>query len=363
MYNYFSRIVLLGDDSRYLFLRSILPENLKINLSMEKLQSNYIRLIYAKNNYFEEYDDNNVIEIALNIIPVSKLIELPQDFYKLYGNDNKINKLVIFNSFPYGKLNLIETYEQALRNFNIIESEFVLYKEQRRFGITDLVSEDDSIKDALYFYSSKNIKTKVYDSSSNINEIFELKPNFINYFKISYKNRLIMTKEKLNNYESYYDFYIKDYYNSFTPLNPESNEEFNRIFSFRKIRNSNDIWLSFTKAFKKEYLKDEYGLLGQLRTFYSEAIEEISIWDKDEDLNNFDNHIFMVYDEFFKDHIVLRASDNELEYIKKINYDDNKNLEVLFKKRLSEFVNFKLKIEIYNYIQNKIKFIANEIGE
>lgn len=363
MYNYFSRIVLLGDDSRYLFLKSILPENLKIKLSMEKLQNNYIRLIYAKNNYFEEYDDINVIEIALNIIPVSKLIELPQDFYKLYGDDNKINKLVIFNSFPYGKFNLIEIYEQALRSFNIIESEFILYKEQRRFAITDLSSEDDSIKGSLDFYSSKNIKTKVYKSGSNINEIFELKPNLINSFKLSYKNRLSITKEKLSNYESDYDFYIRDYFNLFTPLNPESNDKFNKIFSFRRIRNSNDVWLSFTEAFKNEYLKDEYGLLGELRSFYSEAIEEISIWDKNTDLKNFDNHIFMIYDEFFREHIVLRSSDNELEYIKNMNYDDNKNIEVLFKKRLSEFVDFKLKIEICNYIQNKIKFISNEIGE
>lgn len=363
MYNYFSRIVLLGDDSRYIFLKSILPEDLKIKLTMEKLQSNYIKLMYANNNYFEEYDDINVIEIALNIMPVSKLIELPQDFYKLYGNDNKINKLVIFNSFPYGKINLIETYEDALRNFNIIESEFVLYREQRRFGITDLSSEDDSIKGAIELYSSKNIKTKVYDSGSNINEIFELKPNLIDSFKISYKNRLMMTKEKLNNYESDYNFYIKDYFNLFTPLNPDKNEEFNRIFSFRRVRNSNDIWISFTEAFKNEYLKDEYGLLGELRSFYNTYIDEISIWYRESDLNNFDNHIFRVYDDFFNEHIVLKGSDNELEYIKKMNYDENKNLEVLFKKRLSEFVDFKLKIEIYNYIQSKIKFITNEIGE
>lgn len=360
MYNYYNKIVILGDNSKYLFLKSILKD--KIYLSEDKLYKNNLKIIYSNNNYFEEYDELNIIEIGIDVIPFSKLILIPRNNFYFNNEEKEIDKLVVFNSFPYGKYDLINIYNEILINFKVFQSLFVLYKEERRFSKDDLASENDLIIKAKELYSNKNIESILYDSNSNVSSIFELNPNIISAFKKDYKNKIELAKENLkDNYNGDYEFYIKSYFNFITLLDEEEYRKFNSIFNFNNIKKTLTIWSSYVNNFEKKYLMNSNGLINEIRDLYMEFIKDITIMNYSIEIDNLYKYILNLFRDFFKEEIVLYVPKTELEYIKLINYNEKDNIQVLFRKKLDEFIDFKLKIELFKYIKDKINYISKEV--
>ena len=362
MYRYYNKVIILGDNSRYKFLKNILKDNVYID--EDKLYKNDLNIKYSTKNYIEEYEDINVIEIGINLIPVSTLILIPSSNFNFTYNEKEIDKLVIFNSFPYGKEDLINIYNDILKKYRIFQSLFVLYKEDRRFAKGDLTSEEEAIINARKLYENKNIDNIVYNSNSDFNSIFRLSPNIIEAFKVDYKNKINSVKENLDdNYNNDYELYIKNYFDFIALLNDDKYSKFNRIFNFENIKNYKTIWRGYVNNFEKQYLYNSNELIVEIRDFYMEFIKEITIFNKSIEIDNLDKYILSVYKDYFKEEVVLYTPETELEYIKLINYENEKNIQIIFRKKLEEFINFKLKIALFKYIKEKINYISKEIGE
>lgn len=359
MYRYYNKVIILGDNSKYKFLKSIL----NYNINEDKLYKNDLKIKYSINNYIEEYDDINVIEIGINLIPISTLILIPFNNFNLNYKEREIDKLVIFNSFPYVKKDLINLYNDVISSYKVFQSLFVLYKEDRKFAKGDLTSEEDAIINSRKFYENKNIDNIIYDSNSNFLSVFKLNPNIIEAFKMDYKNKVNLAKENLNNnYNNDYELYIKNYFNFITLLNEDKYSKFNMIFNFNNIKNYRTIWRGYVKNFEDQYLRNSNELIFEIREFYMEFIKEITIFNPSIEIDNLDKYILNIFRDYFKEEVVLYTPETELEYIKLMNYENKKNIQVFFRKKIDEFINLNLKIALFKYIKEKIDYISKEIG-
>lgn len=355
-YNYCQKIVCVGDESRYSFIKGLLPTKLRAQLTNEEFHNNDIILKYNQNDFIERYPDKNIISISLNIVPIVKVIHIPLDYFKINSGEECIDKLLMFNSFPYGKLDLIGDLEALLKENVIGDVAAILYCENRRFGATDLSSEEESINRAKDNYSKKFIKTIVYNSKRFDEEIFEISPDFIRTFKDSHKNRYFKAKNKFENrYEKQYEFNIKNYFNMFTILDPDEYEKFKKLFSFENVRNSSDIWGKFKLDFKEQYIDGDFGMLNIVEKLYKKFIEDICIWDLKDDLANLKKVVLDAYEQHFGKEKKLETPNTELEYIKLMNIEEEEEenqLSRIFNKKTISFVDNTLKILLHTYINN-----------
>lgn len=354
-YNHYQKIICLGDESRYLFIRELFPENIRSHVTYDELCNNDVFITYNEKNDFEKLSEENKIMISLNSISISKLIYIPVDIFNIRNEEKHIDKLLMFNSFPYGKLNIIEDLKYVMDNNDTSEVLGVLYREERNFSSTDLSSEEESIIEAMRKYAKRGIKTIIHKPGDYGEDIFEISPDFIRMFKDSYKSKYFKVKERfIERYEREYDFNIKDYFNMFTILDPEKYQRFDDIFSFDQVRNSNDIWKTFMFNYEKKYMDGEFGVLNQLRDLYVEFIKDVFVWNLDEDLSKLNETILEAYNEHFGQEKVLKTPDSELEYIKLLNCEEGNSLDVIFKNKLKSFAESKLKIILHKYIDKRL---------
>ena len=360
-YEFLKKIVIIGDKSKYLFIKDYLKDENILNYQIEYLEENNVYLLYNKEGKIEKENDN--IKIYSNKIPMTKVIIIPKNILFINANINKIDKLLVFSSFPYAKLDLLEDIDFIIKQFSVNNINSILYKEKRRFGITDISTENESLDEAKKLYEQKNINTIIYNQSEYNQDLFNLYPNFINSFKYDYKNKYNTIVELFNDrYSREYDLKIKGYFNMLTLLDPEEFEKFNNIFSYEKVKKSNDIWLTYVKNFEKEYMIGDGGILQIVKELYRGYISDICFWDEEDDLNNLENIIINKYREYFDIQKKLKAPESELEYIKLINKDKENSLDIFFKNKLKDFININLKKIISTHIENHYNRIREMIG-
>lgn len=361
-YEFLKKIVIIGDKSKYLFIKDYLKDENTLDYQIEYLEENNIYLLYNKENKIEKENDN--IKIYSNKISMTKLIIIPKNILYINTEIKKIDKLLIFNSFPYAKLDILEDVDFITKQFSINNINSILYKEKRRFGITDISTENESLDKAKKIYEEKNINTIIYNQNQYNQDLFNIYPNFIDSFKYDYQNKYNIVVESFNDrYSREYDLKVKGYFNMLTLLDPEEFEKFNNIFSYEKVKKSNDIWLSYLENFEKEYMIDDSGILQIIKMLYIGYISEICFWNIQDDLNNLENIIINQYREYFEIEKKLKTPNDELEYIKLINKDKENSLDIFFKNKLKDFVNINLKNIISNYIQNHYNRIKEMLGD
>lgn len=359
-YEFFKKIVAIGDRSKYLFIKDFLRDEYKLDYSIEELERNTIYLLYSKENLIEK--DKDII-IYSRKFSKTKVVIIPKNIVDINFKLKNIDKLLIFNSFPYAKLGLLEDVDFILKGFEIKHVDSILYKEKRRFGITDISNENESIEMAKKIYKDKNIKSTIYNQYEENKDLFNVVPNFIDSFKYDYKNRYEKIKQRFNDrYSREYDLKVKEYFNMFTLLDPEEFERFNNMFSYNNVKDSNDIWYTFVKNFEKEYIIGSQGILEIVLNFYKEYVSGVCFWNIENDLDKLENIVINVYREYFGKEKKLKVPTNELEYIKLMNKYKENSLEVLFKNKLTDFFDIKLKDIIKTYINNHYNKIEEMIG-
>ncbi|WP_394884681.1 hypothetical protein [Clostridium butyricum] len=363
-YNHYQRIICIGDESRYMFLNSKLPQNLKSQITYEELHNNQIFILYGDRCYIDKYPEENIIEIKLDNIPFVKLIHFPLDCYDIEQENICIDKLIVFTSFPYAKRDIIDDFEYIKDKFEVYDSEAILYKENRRFSSTDLSSEENAIEIAREEYSKLNLNSVIYNPDEDYSGIFEVSIDLVSTLKNSFLNKCLDCRERFQlRFETEYDFYVKSYFNMFSILDPDEYERFNRIFSFERIEKSKDIWKSYIYNFEKDYISGNFGLLDTINDLYKKFIKDICVNDLQYELKYLDKYILKQYNDYFGSEKILESPDNELDYIYLINKGDGNSIDLKFKNKLKDFSEYKLKIVLYEYIDKYIKTIGEKVEE
>lgn len=354
-YRFYNKLVAIGDKSKYLFTKDYISDKHKFEYPIEKLESKNVYVLYGDEDLVE--DDVDEVKIYSKLFPKTKVMILPRDIFNLKLDDKDIDKLLVFNSFPYVKQTSLDDTEWILNEFNTKQTESILYKEDRKFAENDLANEDDVLRKAIETYKQRSIDTIIYKKGDLKDQIFNMTPNFIDSYKNDYKNRYNNSLEYFKRrYDSVYDSKINRYYkNMFCLLNPDEFEKFNDIFDFDNVFGSKDIWMDFVNTFKCKYIEngtfEVRSMLDVIAELYLGFIDDICFWDKEKNLKGLKKCVLNTYMNHFGREKVLKAPDSELEYIKLMNESDENSLKIIFNNKLNEFLDYKLRNTINQYIE------------
>ncbi|MGL5150082.1 MAG: hypothetical protein ACRC7N_05820 [Clostridium sp.] len=356
-YRFYANILLLGDNSKYDFINSILNEELS------KENDGLIEISNGK-NFREEVLENGIKILSPNIQRRKKLY-LANNLYDVLNSFEEVDKAIIFSTFPYNKEDIIDECKSIMKEIDIKELLVVIYKERRGFGCGDIGNEDENIMGLIETFKSNNIRVVVRNSWEDNEELLNISPNLINSFINDYKGTVIKAKEKFNgNFDSDYNFNVVNYVTRFSILNPKEFEKYNNIFEYSRIRVFEDIWSAYVTLFTKDYLYGKDGIIDNSLEFYKNYIGKISFWGINEDLNNLRDKIIDGFNNYFGSYKEYPMVGSELEYIRFLNKSQGSSLKILFKKRVEGFLNKVLKEIIRNEVDlamNKVKI--NEEGE
>lgn len=362
-YKNYQKVMLIGDKSKYIFLKEYIRNEVNLNLSIEELEHFNIYVSYDNRSYFELYDDIKTLVIKLKINPITKLLWIPKDIFDLEKTEVLCEKMLVMTSFPYLKIDVFEDVDYISSKFKLGQIEGIIFKEDRRFSLTDLSNEGEAIKNIVQKYYDLGIESKIIEEGKKEDYIslFTIKPNLRGSFEKVYIKKFKDAKKNFDaNYKNKYSIEIISFFNIFTILNPDEFERFNTMFEYNSLNVRKTIWENYIEKFKQQYMEGEFGVIDKINEFINGFVYDIKYWDDNILEESTQKYIIKIYKAYFKkEKIELKVPDNELEYIKIKNNYRGGSLEKVFKDRLKNFVE-ELEQKLQKYIENIFKSVGIE---
>lgn len=350
------RLIVLGDKSRYQFLRKIITDE-NINLKTEILSEKNIEIISEKLGNIDNSKES--VFYFSKKLPLHTTLFFPSEI----NMDTRYeinNKILFFDEFPYRTATSIENIKYILEKNPKLDFEIILIKNNRKNLQSDLSNENEAIKTAIREYNLEGFRVKVVDFEENYNFLFwsfegftkninsftndleELKKILDIFFEIEYEMEYIQIEEKLS--EQLLDSFVK-YKKSF--INKDN------IMNLLKI-NVSDYF------FKKDYNYKQFFEFSE--NLYLKNIDKVCVWNVERDLKNLKLKFKKRIEEFIELPILIKFDGiTEEDYI--FFYNKYKKEMIEFKNRIKTFFKTELCQLIKDYIKNKIERMENFLDE
>lgn len=350
------RLIVLGDKSRYQFLRKIIDDE-NMNLQTEVLSEKDLEIVSEKVNNVDNLNEK-VIYLSKKL-PLYTTLFFPSEINmssKYEAND----KILFFDEFPYRTAIGMENIKNIFKKNPEIDFEIILIKNNRKNFQSDLSNEEEAIEIAVKEYYLEKFRVKVVNFEDNydflfwnfegfiknsnifINNLKELKNNIEIFFEIEYEMECIQIDEKLS--EQLLDSFVK-YKESFV--------------------NKNDIMYSLKKNVSDYFFKSDYNYKQFFRfseELYLKYIDNICIWNKEKDLKKLKSEFENRMEYFIEVPIIIGFSGTtEEDYI--YFYNNHKKEMIEFKNKIKNFFRKELCKLIKSYIENKIERMENLLNE
>jgi len=304
------RLIILGDKSRYQFLRKIIDDE-NMNLQTEVLSEKNIEIMSETINNIDNPKER--VFYFSKKLPLHTTLFFPSEINMSseYGANDKI---LFFDEFPYRTAIGMENIKNIFKKNPEIDFEIILIKNNR-----------------------------VMLKAVFINNLKELKNNIEIFFEIEYEMECIQIDEKLS--EQLLDSFVK-YKESFV--------------------NKNDIMYSLKKNVSDYFFKSDYNYKQFFRfseELYLKYIDNICIWNKEKDLKKLKSEEFENRMEYFIEVpiIIGFSGTTEEDYI--YFYNNHKKEMIEFKNKIKNFFRKELCKLIKSYIENKIERMENLLNE
>ena len=350
------KLIVLGDKSRYQFLRKIITDE-NINLKTEILSEKNIEIISDTVNNIDNPKER--VFYFSKKLPLHTTLFFPSEI----NTDSRYeinNKILFFDEFPYRTATGIENIKHILEKNPKLDFEIILIKNNRKNLESDLSNENEAIKIAIREYNLERFRVKVVDFEENYNFLFwsfegfkkntnsftndleELKKNLDIFFEIEYEMEYIQIEEKLS--EQLLDSFVK-YKKSF--INKDN------IMDLLKI----DVSDYF---FKNDYNYKKFFEFSE--NLYLKNIDKVCVWNAERDLKNLKLKFKKRIEEFIELPILIKFDGiAEEDYI--FFYNKYKKEMIEFKNRIKIFFKTELCQLIKDYIKNKIERMENFLDE
>ena len=350
------RLIVLGDKSRYQFLRKIITDE-NINLKTEILSEKNIEIISEKLGNIDNSKES--VFYFSKKLPLHTTLFFPSEI----NMDTRYeinNKILFFDEFPYRTATSIENIKYILEKNPKLDFEIILIKNNRKNLQSDLSNENEAIKTAIREYNLEGFRVKVVDFEENYNFLFwsfegftkninsftndleELKKILDIFFEIEYEMEYIQIEEKLS--EQLLDSFVK-YKKSF--INKDN------IMDLLKI----DVSDYF---FKNDYNYKQFFEFSE--NLYLKNIDKVCVWNVERDLKNLKLKFKKRIEEFIELPILIKFDGiTEEDYI--FFYNKYKKEMIEFKNRIKTFFKTELCQLIKDYIKNKIERMENFLDE
>lgn len=350
------RLIVLGDKSRYQFLRKIITDE-NINLKTEILSEKNIEIMSDTVNNIDNPKER--VFYFSKKLPLHTTLFFPSEI----NTDSRYeinNKILFFDEFPYRTATGIENIKHILEKNPKLDFEIILIKNNRKNLESDLSNENEAIKIAIREYNLEKFRVKIVDFEENYNFLFwsfegfkkntnsftndleELKKNLDIFFEIEYEMEYIQIEEKLS--EQLLDSFVK-YKKSF--INKDN------IMDLLKI----DVSDYF---FKNDYNYKQFFEFSE--NLYLKNIDKVCVWNVERDLKNLKLKFKKRIEEFIELPILIKFDGiTEEDYI--FFYNKYKKEMIEFKNRIKIFFKTELCQLIKDYIKNKIERMENFLDE
>ena len=350
------RLIVLGDKSRYQFLRKIITDE-NINLKTEILSEKNIEIMSDTVNNIDNPKER--VFYFSKKLPLHTTLFFPSEI----NTDSRYeinNKILFFDEFPYRTATGIENIKHILEKNPKLDFEIILIKNNRKNLESDLTNENETIKIAIREYNLEKFRVKIVDFEENYNFLFwsfegfkkntnsftndleELKKNLDIFFEIEYEMEYIQIEEKLS--EQLLDSFVK-YKKSF--INKDN------IMDLLKI----DVSDYF---FKNDYNYKQFFEFSE--NLYLKNIDKVCVWNVERDLKNLKLKFKKRIEEFIELPILIKFDGiTEEDYI--FFYNKYKKEMIEFKNRIKIFFKTELCQLIKDYIKNKIERMENFLDE
>ena len=321
------RLIVLGDKSRYQFLRKIIDDE-NMNLQTEVLSEKNIEIISEKLGNIDNSKES--VFYFSKKLPLHTTLFFPSEI----NMDTRYeinNKILFFDEFPYRTATSIENIKYILEKNPKLDFEIILIKNNRKNFQSDLSNEEEAIEIAVKEYYLEKFRVKVVNFEDNydflfwnfegfiknsnifINNLKELKNNIEIFFEIEYEMECIQIDEKLS--KQLLDSFVK-YKESFV--------------------NKNDIMYSLKKNVSDYFFKSDYNYKQFFRfseELYLKYIDNICIWNKEKDLKKLKSEFENRMEYFIEIPIIIGFSGTtEEDYI--YFYNNHKKEMIEFKNKI-----------------------------
>lgn len=350
-------IVCLGDESRHTFARNICGNEIEYEINL--MNSGYLLL---HGELEKVVDEDGWLKIYSRRIAIGRVVCLPNNTDSMLDSNDRIrfDKIIWFNTFPYGKRNIIADVEEFCSKNQHTDIAVVLYREERRFGYNDLGTEEDSVEEALEAYRSITPNVMVYNDLNQTNELLKVKKSYKEYLNQYYVQEFQMSYHSFQmDYDLNYEFEIQQVANElFGLLNPNEFKRFLDLFSFRNMRGKKDLWKEYCDLFTQRYLKSGYQLVNVISEFYMGFVREIIVNSEEEEKIRIQRELMNQFKLTFAAPFHKKIPVYELEYIKLIN---ETSIIAEFQIRLKQFFSNDVKELVKDALTKKYIQIAKDI--
>lgn len=311
--SHFIKYLFVGDSSRYDFATEMCGRRVETGVEVE--------LLYGK-----EYTQTAIgggIRIESPSVSPGFCFTLPADF-DAYADEDRIEshqEVFVFTEYPYCKEQVMELFENdAITPYN---ATLILYKKKRKFGYSDLDTEEDVIRRTESHCENKCKKIVIYDECAPNRRFLLTDYNFID--RISHD----FARDFKRNYDNFKDTF-SSYYNIL--ICGEITEEQPRVFEYAKVRYClGDIGVVFVNGYAKEVFTETFNekILELCKIYLSDIFSEKHISSVAARMyiqikNSYEKHFRKA---FLSKTGMIEMPDNEIDYMKRMN---DKNIVSIF---------------------------------
>ena len=162
------RLIVLGDKSRYQFLRKIIDDE-NMNLQTEVLSEKNIEIMSETINNIDNPKER--VFYFSKKLPLHTTLFFPSEINMSseYGANDKI---LFFDEFPYRTAIGMENIKNIFKKNPEIDFEIILIKNNRKNFQSDLSNEEEAIEIAVKEYYLEKFRVKVVNFEDNYDFLF-----------------------------------------------------------------------------------------------------------------------------------------------------------------------------------------------
>lgn len=346
------RIVIIGDKSRYQFLRHLVSST-QNDLQTEYLLKNSITVLNSSKGNEENVFYSHCIPLGVSLyFPSDDEINFDLISY------SHLDKILIFDEFPYRTASEVESLEKNF--YQALECQVVIVVNKRVGISTDLDSEENEAKKAQQIYEENNISTCIYDFGK-IPDFLFYKYNRNEQTSTQLRQTLDHVRDSvLNDFKDLFDIYLsKSMEDSIITISLSKFFEY-RIDDEDELRH-NALMCFINHAF------DEY--LGSRKTpfvkfyesLYRQQIAPICYWNLEVDLKRLYERVVQKFCATFYNVNILHFEGDELDFYSW----KHKNKESIneIQKKINYFLHEDIRELLYDYLVEKIGKVESLLNE
>jgi hypothetical protein len=357
------KIVVTGDNSRYQFLRELVPaERLESEAGGFHSESFYDRsiVVYRDRKLQPDFTSSgftkNMVEVFSDKIPFRTALHFPPEgtiSTRKYGVNDRI---LVFDEFPY-HTDSDKKYIYELGQKNPLSSfSIVLYRTERKGLSTDITTDDMAAEDAVNSYASKGFEIVQHKPQEDLKILFWKRQSIDSIVCKSYISQLAEVRTQINNFfeleiicwgleEKLLDVNVLNIFTKYKPI----------------YKNKRVMAMYFQNALECYFGPSINDWFSPVLNLYKQYMGNLIIWHEEED-------ILMLLDNIKAEFINIKnlLSVYTFKGSSEIEYNEflfRTHAEIEFKNMIQDFFEKKIATILKKYILHRLDLLEELLNE